>query len=214
MKPLSLFLFLMSSLSGPGQNMHYKPVLSDGKGVHFTQHFTRDYIVVRHSDTVEVNFLLPPLAAMPFGDSVWLQEKIVITCGDSPLELSPQQVESFCYRGTNYEALSSADETQTTPRTSERKFCKRLLTGAITVLSCNEIITDEAGNRSVISNLYYKQDAQYKPASLFNFNRGLSKRISPPRDLSEDAIGKKFDRNEFLAIVGEYNRYLEPKTSH
>ena len=173
-----------------------------------------NYIVDHNNDTVSVEFIMPSGDAMIFGDSLWLQEKITIVGETMPVEIFPDQIKGFCYKGFSYEALWWVEETQTTPWRIVRKFCKRIVTGAVPVFSCNIVTTDQGGYQTVRSNLYYKEDDQYKPASFFNFNRGVSRLISKHSDLARQVRDGTYDRDQFITILRQYNSYLEPKVSH
>jgi hypothetical protein len=176
--------------------------------------FGANYIVGQTNDTLAVKFIIPSADVMPFGDSVWIQDRIIIANDERPVELFPDQINGFCFNGNYYESLWWVEDTQTTPWTIARLFCKRIVAGAIPVFTCNEVTTDEEGYKTVRSNLYYKQDDQYKPASFLNFNRGVSKLVSRHQDLSQKVRDGMFRRDDFIAIVQEYNKYQRPKTSH
>lgn len=176
--------------------------------------FGSNYIVGQTNDTLAVKFIIPSADAMPFGDSVWIQDQIIIANDGRPVELFPDQINGFCFIGNYYESLWWVEDTQTTPWTIARLFCKRIVAGAIPVFTCNEVTTDEEGYKTVRSNLYYKQDDQYKPASFLNFNRGVSKLVSRHQELSQKVRDGMFRRDDFIAIVQEYNKYQQPKTSH
>ena len=174
-----------------------------------------DYIIDRSQDTVQVRFVLPSNADMPFGDTVWLQDKIIIVMeSNKAIELLPHEIQGFCYGTQYYESLWWVEDLSTTPWTIAKKFCKQIVPGAIPIFSCNEIETDEEGYKRVTANLYYKQDEQYMRAMFLNFNRAVSKLVSGCPGLSQKVRDGKFHRNDFVAIISEYNKIIQPKMSH
>lgn len=200
MKTLLLVIPLVSALSVTGQRSHCSPNM-------------RSYIIGSQKDSLEADFILPSADVMPLGDTLWLQDKIIIADGDQSAELFPDQLSGVYYNGHYYETLWWEQDTLATPRVITRKFCKRILEGAVAVFTCNEVMPDKKGYR-VRAGLYYKQDGQYKPASLFNFQCAISRHKSQHEDLAEKVKSGNFRRDEFLALVQEYIKYLEPKTSH
>lgn len=196
------------------RDTNHKPAQVFPQMASISSSFGSNYIVGQTNDTLSVNFIIPSADVMPFGDSVWIQDQIIIANDGRPVELFPDQINGFCFIGSCYESLWWVEDTQTTPWTIARQFCKRIVTGAIPVFTCNEVTTDEEGYKTVRANLYYKQDDQYKPASFLNFNRGVSKLVSRHQDLSQKVKDGMFQRDDFIAIVQEYNKYQQPKTSH
>ncbi|MEO5600889.1 MAG: hypothetical protein ABIR06_08180 [Cyclobacteriaceae bacterium] len=168
----------------------------------------KNYLVDLLADTVQVQFILPATQAMPFGDSVWIQKKVVISQkDDKPLELYPDNLLGFCYNGTYYESLWWIEDITTKPWTIARNFCKRILSGTIPVFTCNEVITDEEGYQKVSSKMYYKKNDQFLEVMFLNFNKSVSKLVSTNQELSEEVRNGSFKREDFLQILKEYNAW-------
>ncbi|HEY9488938.1 MAG TPA: hypothetical protein VIQ51_11425 [Chryseosolibacter sp.] len=190
-------------------------VSSENQSTHLASLSDNDYIIDQSQDTVQVRFVLPSSNDMPFGDTVWLQDKIIIVMeSNNAIELFPNQLQGFCYGRQYYESLWWVEDLSTTPWTIEKKFCKQIVPGAIPVFSCNEIETDEEGYKRVTANLYYKQDEKYIRAMFLNFNRAVSKLVSGCPGLSQKVRDGKFPRDAFVSIISEYNKTIQPKTSH
>jgi len=174
----------------------------------------KDYIVGKKLDTLEVRFLFPPTAAMPFGDTLWMQDKVVIATNGTPSEFFPDDLHGFCYKGIYHESLWWLEDVTTNPWTIAKKFCKRIVHGAIPVYLCHQVITDEEGYKKVESRQYYKKDDKFVEVMFLNFNRGVSKLVSRDPALSEKVRNGEFKREDFLTIIQQYNNFQEPKTSH
>lgn len=174
----------------------------------------RDYLVGKQRDTLYVRFLLPSTEVMPYGDTVWLQDKVIVLKDDQSIELYPDDIHGFCYNGIYRESLWWVKDLNTNPWTLEKKFCKRIIGGAIQVYTCNDIITDEEGFKKVTATLYYKKNDRLLEVMFLNFDRGVSKLVSEYEELSEKVRSGGFHRDDFLGIIQEYNNYSAAKTSN
>lgn len=171
------------------------------------------YIITNKKDTLHADFIFPSPEMMLSADTSWMLDRIIIADGEQSVELLPHQLSGFTYDRHYYETLSWPEASGTTPGVITRKFCRRILDGAIAVFSCNEVLHDKKG-REVKAALYYKQDEKYNPARLFNFHCHLSRHILPHRELVQKAKDGNLTGDEFVAAVREYNKYLQPKTSY
>ena len=188
-------------------NLHQLPV---GK----TEFEGRDYIVGKQGDTLDVRFILPSSDVMPYGDTVWLQDNVVVLKNDKRIELYHDDIHGFCYKGIYRESLWWVKDMNTNPWTIEKKFCRRIIEGAIPVYTCNEVTTDEEGFTKVTAKMYYKKNDRLLDVMFLDFNRGVSKLVSDCPKLSEKVRSGGFEREDFLGIIQEYNNFSAAKTSN
>lgn len=168
------------------------------------------YIIGKQNDTLKVDFIFPPSYEMPFGDSVWIQDQIIVEGDDKPATIVPEQIQGFCHDGVYYEALWWVDDVTVRPWTVAHKFCKQIVPGAIAVYSCYEVVTDDEGYKKVITSQYYKDDAEgYKRVMFLSFKRGVSKLVAGYPELSERVRNGEFTRDDFIPVVQTYNMYKE-----
>lgn len=179
-----------------------------------TEFKERDYIVGKQRDTLDVRFILPSSDVMPYGDTVWLQDKVVVLKNDKRIELYPDDIHGFCYKGIYRESLWWVKDMNTNPWTLEKKFCRRIIGGAIQVYTCNDVTTDEEGFKKVTAKMYYKKNDRLLDVMFLNFNRGVSKLVSDDPKLSEKVRSGSFEREDFLGIIQEYNNFSAAKTSN
>lgn len=171
-----------------------------------------NYIVGKQNDTLRVAFAFPPAYEMPFGDSVWIQDRIIIDGEQRQITLGPQDIRGFCRNGIYYEALWWVDDLTVRPWTTAHQFCKEIVRGEITVFACHEVNTDDEGHKSILTNEYYNDGSEgYKQAMFLSFKRGVSKLVADYPELSERVRNGEFTRDDFVAIVRAYNEY---KQSH
>lgn len=173
-----------------------------------------NYIIGKQHDTLQVAFIFPPASEMPFGDSVWIQDRIIIDGEQKHLTIGPRDISGFCHNNTYFEALWWVDDVTVRPWTTAYKFCKEITRGAITVFACHEVVTDDEGYNKVLTNHYYRDGAEgYKQAVFLSFKRGVSKLVADFPALSEQVRNGEFTRDDFLSIVHTYNQYKSAKTN-
>ena len=173
-----------------------------------------DYIIGKHDDTLQVHFYVPPLNGIPLGDSVWLSEKVVIIEDSRIIEFLPRDLGGFSYNGAYYESVCWVADAGASPPGITYRFCKRIVSGVIPVFSCHSVTTHENGDKHLTTDLYYKEDENYKKISLETFGRAASELLSRYPQLAEKVRKENLNRQDFLAIVKSYNKFFEPKTSH
>ena len=175
---------------------------------------TRDYIIVKPGDTLDVRFILPSGDMMPFGDSVWLQEKIIVTKKDKPVDIFPGEIHSYYFQGTYYESFSWVKDSNTRPWTFDKKFCKRIVEGPIEIFKKYEVENSfsDPGRKVVTTKTFYKKDGFDYEARFLNFNKGVSKLVGDYPELSERVKNGEFKREQFVDVVIEYNQWKRDKT--
>jgi tetratricopeptide (TPR) repeat protein len=202
-----------SSLESKDQGAPERPTppqLSSGK----PESEQWNYIVGKKLDTLNVRFIIPSSTVMPYGDTVWIQDKVIVFKDGDRTELYPDDLHGFFYKGTYWESLWWVkDMKPNSPWTIEKKFCKRIIGGAIPVFTCNEVTTDEEGYKKVTAKMYYRKNDQFLEVMFLSFNRTVSKLVSDHRELSEKVRSGGFKRDDFLGIIKEYNSWTA-KTSN
>jgi hypothetical protein len=170
-----------------------------------------DYVIGKPNDTIPAHIILPAAADMPFGDSLWLQERLVVRARNTLATLTPDQLLGFCYKGAYYEFVARTDSA--TSGSVARKFCRRVLAGVIPVFECLEVVADDEGRKRVESILYYKERSEHKEA-VFRDLQGMSRLVSLCPGLFRKIQNGQLTTEDFLRVLRQYNKYLEPKTSH
>lgn len=175
---------------------------------------SHDFIIRKQQDTVKVLFIFPTAEATPLGDTVWMQNRIIVVANDETVEFLPEDLQGFCYNGSYYESICLVKDTTTNPWTTVRQFCKRILNGRIQVYASNSVGNDEEGYHRVITDLYYKMEDQFPEARTLIMNNTISKLISDCPPLSHKIKLNGLNSKDRLAFIRKYNSLLEPKTSH
>jgi hypothetical protein len=168
---------------------------------------TRDYVVGRAGDTLDVRFINPSLDVMTYGDSVWLQDRIIIMKGDKRVELNPPDIHGYCFKGVFRESLIWQKNTNNTTVEYEKKFCQRIVSGPISVYRYYNVINSFSDPREkvVTKKMYYKKDDKLREVMFLNFNKGVSKLIVENKELSERVQSGAYGREDFSKIMEEYN---------
>jgi len=167
----------------------------------------RDYIVNASGDTIYAHLIVPSREIMPYGDSVWLQDKVVINANNKRQEFLPEQLHSYSYNGIVRESINWVKDFNTTPYTIEYKFCKRMASGTISVYDCYEVVpsTRDPSVNLVITNQWYKKGELIESTGFLSFNKGVSKLVKEYPELSEKVRNGAYSREDFVKVVNEYN---------
>lgn len=174
----------------------------------------RNYIVTTRGDTVDVRFIIPSHDVMPFGDTLWLEDQIVVMKGNKREEIYPKEIHGYCYKGVFRESLTWIKDMNTSPWTYESKFCQRLLSGAIPVYRYSYVTTSmhDRTQKIVATRMYYKKGDQLLEVMFLNFNRGVSKLVADYPELSERVKSGAYQREDFVKVIREYNEWMKNKT--
>ncbi|MEX2235483.1 MAG: hypothetical protein WD824_25200, partial [Cyclobacteriaceae bacterium] len=203
MKTLSPLLALVLFLTFICESNSQTSAISSSAG--------QDYIIDKQQDTLKAIFVFPSRDIMPFGDTVWMQQRVIVLKNGNLVEFFPKDLQGFCYKGSYYESILLNKNT-TQPATIARKFCKRIVNGAIQIYAFNTIVNDEEGYSRVMVDLYYKNDHRF-PETMALDNT-VAQLISGCPPLSKKIKQYGFSLENSLAIIRRYNTLLEPKTSH
>jgi len=190
---------------GAPQTMAIDPIAGSG---------FRDYIVLTPGDTMDVRFVMPSHDSMPFGDSVWMEDQIIVLKDNKRVEIYPQEIHGYSYKGVYKESLRWVKDMNTSPWTYENKFCRRLVSGAIPVYKYY-YVTTSMQNRTkqiVATRMYYRKGDQLLEVMFLNFNRGVSKLVADYAELSERVKNGAFQREDFVKIIEEYNAWAKNKS--
>ncbi|SKC84327.1 tetratricopeptide repeat protein [Ohtaekwangia koreensis] len=173
----------------------------------------RNYIVITPGDTVNVRFIIPSHDVMPFGDTLWLEDQIVVMKDNNRVEIYPSQIHSYCYKGIVRESLTWVKDMNVTPWLYEKKFCQRVLSGAIPVYRYSYVTTSmrDHTEKIVKSTIYYKKGDQLLEVMFLNFNRGVSKLVADYPELSERVKSGAYQREDFVKVMKEYNAWAKSK---
>ncbi len=177
-------------------------------------HNFRNYIVYKPGDTLEVQFIMPSQEVMPFGDSLWLQEQIIVTKNEARIQYLPTQLHGYSYQGVFRESLEFVKDGPAIPMIIERKFCKRLTHGTISVYECYSVVNsvrDPTRQVVVPSSWYKKENEPILEVMFLNFNKGVSKLVSDYPELAERVRNGYYKRQEFTKVMQEYNQWKKDK---
>lgn len=174
----------------------------------------RNYIVAKPGDTLEVRFILPSSNVMPFGDSIWLQDQIIVVKNEKKVTLYPGEIHSYSYNGVVRESLTWVKDMSTNPWTFEKRFCKKLLTGAIPVFNCYQVrnsFRDPTEKYVEATIRYIRPDNHLGEFGLINFNKWVAKLVSKYPALSEKIRAGEYQKTDssFLEIIREYNSWIK-----
>ncbi len=174
----------------------------------------RDYIVITPGDTMDVRFIIPSHDVMPFGDSVWMEDEIIVLKDNKRVEIYPKEIHGYSYKGVFRQSLTWVKDMNTSPWTYEHKFCQRVLSGAIPVYRYSYVTTSmhDRTQKIVATRMYYKKGDQLLEVMFLNFNRGVSKLVADYPDLSERVKSGAYQREDFVRIIREYNEWMKNKT--
>jgi hypothetical protein len=170
----------------------------------------RDYVVGKPGDTLEIRIVMPSAYTMPYGDSVALQEKIIVMKGDKKVELYAGEIYGYSFKGVFRESLSWIKDTNTRPWTYEKKFCERIVTGAIPVFKCYNVEHSpyNASEKIVTTSLYFRKDDKLLTPGFLNFNKGAAKIVEDYPALAEKVRNGGYQRQDFVRIIEEYNSWV------
>jgi tetratricopeptide (TPR) repeat protein len=173
----------------------------------------RDYIVITPGDTMDVRFIIPSQDVMPFGDSLWLEDEIIVMKDNKRVEIYPMQIHSYSYKGIVRESLTWVKDMNVTPWQYEKKFCKRLAAGAIPVYRYYYVAASmhDHTQNVVKSTLYYKKGDRLQEVMFLNFNKGVSKIIADYPELAERVKNGAYQREDFVKMMREYNEWIKNK---
>lgn len=171
----------------------------------------RDYIVFVNGDTVEAKFIMPSKEVMPYGDSVWLQDQVIVLEEGKTIEVQAKDIASYSYQGVVRETYSRVEDSSTIPFKMEYKMCKRVETGVISLYECYKVEPSfrDPSQKFVRAYPYYKKGDKFEIAIYGNFNRGVSKLVAEYPELSERVKNGEFMKDDLRKIVREYNEFFE-----
>ncbi len=171
----------------------------------------RDYIVFVSGDTVYTRFLMPPQDAMQYGDSVWLQDQVIVVENGEAIEVEARNISSYSYNGVIRDMFSKVIDTSTIPFKIEYKMCKRTLTGPISLYLCYDVepsFRDKQVMR-VAGYPYYKKNEKFEVAVYGNFNKGVAKLVSDYPELSLRVKNGEFTKDDLEKVVQQYNEWAK-----
>jgi tetratricopeptide (TPR) repeat protein len=169
----------------------------------------RDYIIDAKGDTIDAHFLIPSQDVMPYGDSVWLEDQVVVWKGTKTIEYYPTQIQGYCYKGVFRESLTWPRDRNTLPWTMEHKFARRLVDGAISVYRYYSVAPSihNPNTMGVSSQMYYRKDNQLLEVMFLNFDKAVSKIVAGYPALAERVRSGAYRREDFIKIMEEYNAW-------
>lgn len=173
----------------------------------------RDYIVDMAGDTLEVRFILPSKESMPQGDSLWLQDQIIVAKGSDNVTLRPSEINGYSYNGIFRETAVLLKDSRTSPFTYEKKFCKQTLKSAISLYDCYSVESSfrDPTIKIVVTYKWYKKNAELLPVSFLSFKKEVARLVEDYPELSEKVKAGGFKRNDFEEVVHEYNKWKKSK---
>lgn len=173
----------------------------------------RDYVVFINGDTVYTKFVMPPRDVMPYGDSLWLQDQVIVYENDETIKVQAKDISSFSYKGVVREMFNRVVDTSTIPFKIEYKMCKRTITGAISLYQCykREPSFRDKDKMIITGYPYYKKDGKFEVAMYGNFNKGVSKLVSDYPELSERVKNGEFMKDDLKKVVELYNAWAREK---
>jgi tetratricopeptide (TPR) repeat protein len=173
---------------------------------------TRNFIVPKPGDTLEVSFILPSREVMRFGDSLWLQDRIIVMKNNKRVEFNPGEIHGYSYNGIFRESLTWVKDMNTNPWTFEKKFCRRIVDGAIPVFKCYQVkngIQDTTEKFVEPTMRYTAPDKRLIEVGFMNFNKAVSKLVSKYPELSERVKNGAYSDKDFLVVIREYNQWAK-----
>ncbi|MFZ5970932.1 MAG: hypothetical protein ACOYXA_05025 [Bacteroidota bacterium] len=187
------------------------PVVTSSAGANVT----RDYLVDRKGDTVFVKIILPPASTMPHGDSVWMQEKVMVWEDGRQVTLLPTDIIAYSYQGKCYETYTWVDFQDKNP-TSRTKgmFVKRVVNGAIPLYvgyTPKSSSTDPT-KIWIEKSTFYKADGAITTAGFLNFKKGVSKLVANHTGLVAKVQNGEYGREDFVTIIQEYNQWVKSQS--
>ncbi|MEZ4946415.1 MAG: hypothetical protein R2804_12845 [Cyclobacteriaceae bacterium] len=171
----------------------------------------RDYIVFVNGDTVDVQFVMPSRDLMPYGDSLWLQDRVIVIEDEKSIEILAKDIMAYSFQGVDRETYSKVVDTSTMPFTIEYRMCQRTATGTISLYRCHEVAISfsDPSKKFVKSVPYYKKGDKFEVAVYGNFNRGVSKLVSDYPELSTRVKNGEFVEGDLVKVVNEYNAWVK-----
>lgn len=171
----------------------------------------RDYVVLVTGDTVVAKFVIPPKETMPYGDSVWMQDQVIVFEDGETFTIQAKDISSYSFEGIVRETYGRIVDTRTLPFTKEYKMCKRLETGAISLYECLKVesVFNDPSQMFVRAYPYYKKDDSFEIALYGNFNKGVSKLVAEYPELSERVKNGEFMKSDLEKIVREFNAWAQ-----
>ncbi len=195
---IALLILVPMFSSGSGQH-HASPLHQDTTT---KKNLPGDFIIDLKEDTLFVNIVQVTNDPTNCADSIRLQHSLEIHRESLVVSLTPTEIAGFSYRGIPYEAIPLPQRN----REPVWKFCRRLLSGTVSVFAYYQA-TDCRNQDAVVTRLSYRQDGTCREASSFVFNRARPGATHKP-------LHDEMTTHEFVMRVQEFNRYLQPKTSH
>jgi tetratricopeptide (TPR) repeat protein len=168
-----------------------------------------DFIILKSGDSVKVKFLMPSRETMPYGDSVWLQDKIIVWNNNKRMEATARELVGYSYNGVYRHAIRSTEDGSSVPPVMSYKFCKMVESGAISVYDCYNVEPSfrDATRLIVATQGWYTKGEDTFKVMFLNFNRGVSKLVEDYPDLAEKVRGGTYEREDFNKVVREYNQW-------
>jgi hypothetical protein len=172
-----------------------------------------DYIVRTPGDTLNVRFIMPSHNIMAYGDSVWLQDKIIASIDDKKQEFLPQQLHSYSFNGVVRESVNWVKDFKTIPYTIEYKFCRRQAMGLISVYECYQVVpsTRNPEVNIVTASQWYRKGDVFESIGFLSFSKGMSRLVKDYPELSEKVKNGIYERKDLLRVVDEYNHKMSHK---
>lgn len=173
----------------------------------------RDHIVFINGDTVDAKFIIPSGEVMQYGDSVWMQEHVIVIENGETIEVPADKIQSYSFQGVVRETFIAFDDTTTDPTKTVYKMYKRTLDGPISLYMKYTVEKDfrDPTQKYVAAYPYFKKGTKSGNAVYGNFNRGVSKLVSEYPGLSERVKNGEFQKEDLMKIVREYNEWINLK---
>ncbi len=176
---------------------------------------THDFILDRKGDTLFVKIILPPSATMPHGDSIWMQERVIVWEDNRQVTLQPTDISAYSYLGKYYEAYTWIDFQAKDPATRAKgMFVKRVLNGAIPIYvgyTPKPSLSDPT-KIWIEKSTYYKEDGAIVSAGFLNFKKGVSKLVANHTSLAAKVQSGEYGREDFVKIIQEYNEWVKDQS--
>lgn len=170
-----------------------------------------DFIILKSGDSVRVKFIMPSRETMPYGDSLWLQDQIIVWNNDKRIEAYPGELKGYVYQGIYRQSIEWRVDASKAPMKVTYKFCKCTEYGAISLFDCYNVepsFTDKS--RMVVqTERWYAKGNEISRAMFGNFKKNVSKLVEEYPELSSKVAEGAYERNDFQKIIKDYNLWVK-----
>lgn len=171
----------------------------------------RDYVVLTSGDTLDAKFVMPSREVMPYGDTLWLQDQVIVIKDGKTIDIQARELNAYAFNGIERETFSRVVDTSTTPFRIEYHMYKRIETGPISLYECYKVEPSfrDPSKMIVTRSLWYKKGDKFEIGAYGNFNRGVSKLVADYPELSERVKNGEFMKDDLRKVVKEYNAWAK-----